>query len=154
MQVRAVAKSVRMSPRKVRLVADAIRQLSIEEAFLVLEATQNRAAGPIVKTLESAIANAVTNNNLAKDSLVIESIVVNEGQALKRFHPSSRGRVHPYKKRSSHITIVLSEKVVKKASVAKIDDKKQKENDKKETAFVKASVAKSKRSAQDKGGKK
>lgn len=110
MQVRAISKSVRMSPRKVRLVADAVRALSIDEAFLVLEATQNRAAGPVVKTLESAIANAVTNNNLDRKNLVIDSIVVNEGQAMKRFHPSSRGRVHPYKKRSSHITIVLKEK--------------------------------------------
>lgn len=146
MQVRAVAKSVRMSPRKIRLVADAIRQLSIAEAFQILEATQNRAAGPIFKTLESAVANAVTNNNLDKQNLVIESIMVNEGQALKRFHPSSRGRVHPYKKRSSHITIVLKEKAVKKAAVAKIDSKKDEKDDKKETAFVKTKAAK--------GGKK
>ncbi len=147
MQVRAVAKSVRMSPRKIRLVADAIRQLSIAEAFQILEATQNRAAGPIFKTLESAVANAVTNNNLDKQNLVIESIMVNEGAAMKRFHPSSRGRVHPYKKRSSHITIVLKEKAVKKAVVVKTDSKKDEKDDKKETAFVKTPAAK-------KGGRK
>lgn len=154
MQVRAVAKSVRMSPRKIRLVADAIRQLSIADAFQILEATQNRAAGPISKTLESAVANAVTNNNLDKQNLIIESIMVNEGQALKRFHPSSRGRVHPYKKRSSHITIVLKEKAVKKVAVAKVDNKQAKKDDKKETVFVKKTKDKSIRQAQDKGGNK
>lgn len=145
MQVRAIAKSVRMSPRKIRLVADAIRLVSIEEAFQILEATQNRAAVPIAKTLASAVANAVTNNNLDKQNLVIDSIMVNEGQAMKRFHPSSRGRVHPYKKRSSHITIVLKEKAVKKTTAvkpAKVDE---------ETKFVKtkSTIAKT-----DKGGKK
>lgn len=124
MQVRAIAKSVKMSPRKIRLVADAIRELSIEEAFLVLSATPNRAAGPVAKTLESAIANAVTNNSLDKQNLIIDKVMVNEGQAMKRFHPSSRGRVHPYKKRSSHITIVLKEKAVKVKPVVKADDKK------------------------------
>lgn len=137
MQVRAIAKSVRMSPRKVRLVADAIRQLSIEQAFIVLEATQNRAAAPLSKTLQSAVANAIMNNNLDRDNLIIESIMVNEGQALKRFHPSSRGRVHPYKKKSSHITIVLKEKAVKKPAVVKADSKKAEKDDKKETVFVK-----------------
>jgi len=149
MEVRAIAKSVRMSPRKIRLVADAVRELSIEQAFLVLSATPNRAAGPIIKTLESAVANAVTNNNLDKQNLVIESIMVNEGAAMKRFHPSSRGRVHPYKKRSSHITIVLKEKAVKKTAVVKVDDKK-------ETAFVKTKTksASAKASADKEGGKK
>src|SRR5436305_1831140 len=113
MEVRAIAKSVKMSPRKVRLVADAIRELSIIEAYQVLEATQKRSGGPLMKTLQSAVANAIINNNLDQENLVIASVMVNEGQAMKRFHPSSRGRVHPYKKRSSHITIVLKEKAVK-----------------------------------------
>jgi len=139
MEVRALAKSVRMSPRKVRLIADAIRQLSIEEAFQVLQATQNRAAGPLEKVLQSAIANATTNNNLDKNNLIIASIMVNEGQALKRFHPSSRGRVHPYKKKSSHVTIILKEKLVK-AAVLKADKAD-------ETKFIKAKTTK-------KGGKK
>lgn len=135
MQVRAIAKSVKMSPRKIRLVADAIRELSIEEAFLVLSATPNRAAGPVAKTLESAIANAVTNNSLDKQNLIIDKVMVNEGQAMKRFHPSSRGRVHPYKKRSSHITVVLREKAVKKTAVVKVakpdDNTVEKEKEKK-----------------------
>lgn len=138
MEVRAIAKSVKMSPRKVRLVADAIRQLSITEAFQVLEASQKRSGGPLMKTLQSAVANAVSNNNLDAENLMIASIMVNEGQALKRFHPSSRGRVHPYKKRSSHITIVLKEKAVKAHAVVKVKNVDSKE----ETVTVKKSAAK------------
>ena len=145
MEVRAIAKSVRMSPRKVRLVADAIRSLSIDQAYQVLEATQKRSAMPIMKTLQSAVANAVTNNNLDTNNLVISSVLVNEAQALKRFHPSSRGRVHPYKKKGSHITIVLKEKVVKAEAVAKVEKK-----DVEEAAVVKTKAVKPVRQAQDK----
>lgn len=131
MEVRAIAKSVRVSPRKVRLVADAVRNLSITEAFHVLDAAEKRAALPIAKTLKSAIANAVNNAKLDAATLTIGSIQVNEGQPLKRFQPSTRGRIHPYKKKSSHITVVLKENpkaglqagnAVKAA--AKTDDKK------------------------------
>lgn len=150
MEVRAISRSVRMSPRKVRLVADAIRKLTIAEAFQVLEATQKRSGDPIMKTLKSAIANARVNNNIDEQSLMISEVLVNEGQALKRFHPSSRGRVHPYKKKSSHITIVLKEKPVKAvptAKAVKADDKKQKivKNDK---------PAEAKTMASEEGGKK
>jgi len=107
MEIRAISKSVRVSPRKVRLVADAIRHLSIEEALKLLEATPKRAARPLTKTLQSAIANAVNNAKLEKSDLVIGSIMVNQSQALKRFRPSTRGRIHPYKKRGSTITIVV-----------------------------------------------
>jgi large subunit ribosomal protein L22 len=131
MEVRAIAKSVRISPRKVRLVADAIRNLSIEEALQVLDAAEKRAALPLAKALKSAMANAVNNAKLEKDSLSIASIQIAEGQPLKRFHPSTRGRIHPYKKRSSHITIVLQEKpgFVKAAPAVKVDDKKVKEKE-------------------------
>ncbi len=112
MEVRAIAKSVRISPRKVRLVADSIRNLSIDEAVNLLSATEKRAALPLEKALKSAIANATNNAKLETKNLVIGSIIVNEGQALKRYHPSTRGRIHPYKKRSSIITIVLKEKTV------------------------------------------
>jgi len=113
MEVRAISKSIKQSPRKMRLVADAIRNLSIDDAFHVLQATTKRASGPLEKTLLSAIANATNNAKLERNNLIIASIMVNEGQALKRFHPSTRGRVHAYKKRSSHVTIILKEKEVK-----------------------------------------
>ena len=107
MNVTAEARSVKIAPRKVRLVADSIRNLSIEQAITALNLFDKRAAGPIKKTIESAIANAVANNNLDKSSLSITEIIVNEGQALKRFHPSTRGRIHPYKRRTSHIRVTL-----------------------------------------------
>jgi large subunit ribosomal protein L22 len=118
MEVRAIAKSVRISPRKMRLVADAIRNMPIEKAYRVLEVTEQKASGPIQKTLKSAVANAVTNANLSTKNLYISSIMVNEGQVLKRFRPSTRGRIHPYKKRGSHLTIVLKEKVVSTVAAA------------------------------------
>lgn len=106
-----VAKSsVRVAPRKVRLVADAIRKLSLEDALNSLSVIKNRGGVPLAKTLRSAIANAVANNNLKQESLVIKSIDVLEAPAYKRYHPSTRGRVHPYKRKGSHITIVLETK--------------------------------------------
>jgi len=108
MEVIASSKGVRISPRKVRLVADSIRKMSAEKALGVLSQIEKRGAYPLIKTLKSAVANAV-NKGLNKDSLFIKSLEVMEGQALKRYHPSSRGRTHPYKRKSSHIKIVLSD---------------------------------------------
>jgi large subunit ribosomal protein L22 len=124
MEVRAIAKSVRVSPRKIRLVADAIRNLSIVDALHVLETAEKRAALPIAKTLKSAVANAVTNAKLDQAQLTISSIQIAEGQPLKRFHPSTRGRIHPYKKRCSHIIVVVkgSPAVAVKAAESKSDE--------------------------------
>jgi large subunit ribosomal protein L22 len=102
--------SVRVAPRKVRLVADAIRALSLEDALNALSVIKNRGGVSLGKTLKSAIANAINNNQLTQDALKIKSIDVLEASAYKRFHPSTRGRVHPYKRRGSHITIVLETK--------------------------------------------
>ncbi len=110
MQIQAISKSVRISPRKVRLVADAIRTMPIENALATLQTTQKRAAYALKKTLMSAVANATNNAKLDRANLIIARIDVSEGQALKRFHPSTRGRIHPYKKRSSHIRIILEDK--------------------------------------------
>jgi large subunit ribosomal protein L22 len=126
MQVQAISKNVRISPRKVRLVAEAIRALSLQEALVSLRMINKRAAHAIAKTLESAVANATNNAKLDKNNLRIADIEIAEGQALKRFHPSTRGRIHPYKKRSSHIRVVLEEKKVevKKAAEEKKGEKK------------------------------
>lgn len=110
MEYIAVAKSVRMGPRKVRLIADSIRKIdSIDKSLNALALLKKRAASPIEKTLKSAVANAI-NRGAKKEDLFIKSIEVMEGSALKRFRPSTRGRTHPYKKRNSHIKIVLEEK--------------------------------------------
>lgn len=110
MEISASTKSVRISTRKVRLVADSIRHLTPQEAVATLSLIRKRGAGVLTKTINSAIANAVNNHKLSPHDLVIFRLEVNEGPFLKRFRPSTRGRVHPYKKRSSHILVILKEK--------------------------------------------
>lgn len=127
MKIQAISRNVRISPRKVRLVADAIKTMPVKEALMSLRHIKKRAAFAITKTLESAIANAVNNAKLDRSVLTITDIDIAEGQAFKRFHPSTRGRIHPYKKRSSHIRVVLEESKVK---VAKNHTKENKENGK------------------------
>ncbi len=109
MEYTAVAKGIRMGPRKVRLIADSIRKIdSIDKSLNALSLLKKRAADPIEKTLKSAIANAI-NRGAKKEELFIKSIEVMEGPAIKKFRPSTRGRQHPYKKRSSHIKIILTD---------------------------------------------
>lgn len=133
MEVRAIAKAQRISPRKLRLVAEAVKHMSIDQAYATLEITDKKAALIMQKTLKSAVANAITNAKLEKDQLLIASVMVNEAPPFKRFRPSTRGRIHPYKKRGSHLTIILKEKpAVKvqadtKALVAKDTKKEKKE---------------------------
>lgn len=114
MEIIAKSNSVRISPRKVSLVTKALKNLSVEKALQVLSVTQKRASQTVAKTIKSAVANAVNNAKLNRDLLIIDRIEVSPGQALKRYHPSSRGRVHPYKKKSSHIRVILKEIELKK----------------------------------------
>lgn len=110
MNIVASSTAIKISPRKVRLVSDAIRAKSPTEALNTLSVVRKRAAWVLVKILKSALANAQNNSKAAVENLIIKEIQVTEGAALKRYHPSSRGRVHPYKKRTSHIKITLAEK--------------------------------------------
>jgi large subunit ribosomal protein L22 len=91
-----------------RLVADLIRGKSAQEAWNILEFTPKRAAGPMKKCLESAIANAQNNNELSPESLTVHRVMVDEGPTLKRFRPRARGRASAIKKRTSHITVVVA----------------------------------------------
>lgn len=127
MEVTAFSKSVQVAPRKVRLVADAIREQSIDNALASLLYLRKRGADVLEKTLKSAVANAI-DRKLSRESLIIKSIDVVEGPSYKRFHPSTRGRVHPYKKRTAHIRIVLSDD---KNSKVKIQSLKVEKEDKK-----------------------
>ena len=110
MEYRAVAKFIKISPRKVRLVADAVRKLSIEEARVSLEELNNRAAGPLLKTLNSAVANAVNNGSANKGDLTIHEINITEGVRYKRYHYAGRGRIRPYVRRTSHIYVTVADK--------------------------------------------
>lgn len=107
---KAIAKTVRIAPRKVRLVVDLIRGKKIGEAISILKFTQ-RSASPIVeKVLMSAVANAEHNFDLDIENLVVSQAFVNEGPTMKRFRPRAKGSASPINKRTSHITIVVSEK--------------------------------------------
>ena len=107
---KAEARTVRIAPRKARLVVDLIRGKSVAEALAILQFTP-RAASPIVeKVLKSAIANAEHNYDLNIENLVVKEAYVNEGPTLKRFRPRAQGAASAINKRTSHITIVVSEK--------------------------------------------
>lgn len=109
MEIISEAKFVRMSPRKVRLVANAISKIAPNAALTQLILMPKRAAKPMAKALKSAIANATVNNKVTSEKLRIKEIIVNEGARLKRFRPGARGRTRPYVKRSTHIRIVLTD---------------------------------------------
>jgi large subunit ribosomal protein L22 len=107
-QVRAVAKWVRISPRKARLVIDHIRGRTVPEARTVLAFTPRAAAREIEKVLRSAVANAEANHELIGDNLYVSEAHVDDGLIIKRWKPQARGRVARIKKRTCHITIKLS----------------------------------------------
>lgn len=110
MQVRAIAKYIRMSPRKVRLVADVVRGKPVEEALTTLRFMPSAAARVVFKVVKSAAANAENNYQMAPEDLYIARVTADEGPTLKRIRPRSRGRVSPILKRSTHITVVVDQK--------------------------------------------
>jgi large subunit ribosomal protein L22 len=110
MMVKAHSRYVRQSPYKVRRVLDLVRGLPVEEAGHLLRLTPNAAAGPIAKTLASAVANAEHNHALDAEDLFVAEAFANEGPTLKRYTPRARGRATSILKRTCHITIVVAEK--------------------------------------------
>lgn len=110
MQAKAVAKSIRIAPRKVGLVVDLIRGKNVAEAIAILQYTQRGASPVVEKVLKSAVANAEHNYELDTDNLVVSEAYVNEGATMKRFRPRAQGRASNINKRTSHITVVVTEK--------------------------------------------
>ena len=110
MEARAIAKEVRTVPRKARLVIDLIRGKSVKEADIILRNLNKESARLIHKVLVSATANAENNLGLNKDNLYVKEAFINQGKPLKRMRFGSRGHVEPIKKRTSHITIVVSDR--------------------------------------------
>jgi len=110
MEVKAEAKYIRMSPRKVRLVVRAIKELTAQQAVETLKFVNKRAAKPLSKLIQSAIANAKNNFGLKPETLRFKKIQVGEGPTLKRWRAVSRGRAHPIMKRTSHIKVILEGK--------------------------------------------
>ena len=109
MQVQAVAKYIRISPQKARLVADQIRNKPVDQALELLEYSSKKAATSIRKTLESAIANAEHNEGADIDELIVSKIHVDEGPVLKRFRARAKGRAGKILKRTSHITVEVAD---------------------------------------------
>jgi len=109
MEARAVAKYVRVSPRKARLLADAIRGKDVNEALRIVQLSSKKAARPIRKTLESAIANAENNYDVDVDELVVVQASVDMGRSLRRLRPRAYGRADIIRRPTSHITIVVGD---------------------------------------------
>ena len=109
MEVRAVAKNTGISPRKVRLLIDMVRGRKVDEALTILRFAPTPTARVVAKAVKSAAASAETNFQMTPTNLKITSIFADQARTLKRFRPRSRGRVSPILKRSSHITVIVTE---------------------------------------------
>ncbi|MNI25874.1 50S ribosomal protein L22 [compost metagenome] len=110
MQAKAAANHVRIAPRKVKLVIDLIRGKAVGDAISILNHTPKSASPILEKLLKSAIANAEHNYSLDPNKLVISEAFVNQGPTMKRFQQRAMGRASAIRKRTSHITLVVSEK--------------------------------------------
>jgi len=122
--ITASLKNYRISPRKVRLVADMIRGKNVAQAKIILVGATKAAKHPLADLLDSAVANASHNFKIAADSLFVKEIRVDQGFVLKRSQPMARGSAFPIKKRTSHVTITLA------AAEAKAPKVKAKKNNK------------------------
>ena len=138
MEVRAIEKYIRISPKKARLVADVVRGQHAVSALTTLKFMPKKAAGIISKAVNSAVANAVNNHGLVRDELVITKLTVDQGPSQKRFRPRSKGMASPLLKRTSHITVVVAGPEAKEAKKAAKEETKEA----KKTAAVKAEETK------------
>lgn len=132
MAVKAIAKGVRISPRKVSVVAALVRGRSVEDALTILEHTPRRSAVAVGKVIKSAKANADHDHGLKPNTLQITEVTVTPGPRLKRFRPVSRGQAHPYQHKTSHIRVVVDgekrevkQPASKKAATAKATAKEE-----------------------------
>jgi large subunit ribosomal protein L22 len=124
MEIKASLKHLRMSAQKVRLVADLVRKMKTDKAIAQLKFANKHAAEPLIKLIQSAIANAVSNFEADPNNLLIKEIMVNEGATLKRWTPKAHGRATPIRKRSCHIELTLGEIVdggIRQAKKSSID---------------------------------
>lgn len=128
--MKAIARNIRISPKKANLIAGLVRKKNAQEALSILKFTPKKGAKLLYKVLHSAMANAENNFKQKKDSLVIKEIIVTEGPTFKRSVPVSRGRVHPILKRNAHITVTLG---LEEGEEVKKEEEKTKETDKKTT---------------------
>lgn len=109
-EAKAIARHVRVTPRKAKLVVDLVRGKSLGEALNILAVTPNKSARVVEKVIKSAAANAENNYDMDVDSLVVSEIYADQGPVMKRFRAGAMGRASMIKKRSSHISVILKEK--------------------------------------------
>jgi large subunit ribosomal protein L22 len=109
MQVNAIAKYIRVSPQKARLVANLVKGKKVSDALSMLDFTSKASCHPISKLIHSAVASAEKREGIDIDTLVVKNICVDQGPVLKRFRPASMGRGVRIRKRTSHITVILDE---------------------------------------------
>ena len=151
-EVRAQLNYLRMAPRKVRLVTDVIKGMDYPSAKVTLENLNKRAAEPVLKVLNSAAANGHNNFNLVKDNLYVKDVLVDEGVKMKRYRPKGFGMAALIQKKTSHITLVLDEKV--KGMVRQPDKEEEKVEEPEVTEEVQAEEkAKTPEAKQDLGRK-
>lgn len=110
MEAKAIAKYVRVSPRKAGQICSLVRGKNVDEALAILKFTPRGAAADIAKVVKSAKANAENNHEMNAENLYIESIVANQGPTIKRFMPRAQGRATMIRKRTSHIEVIVKEK--------------------------------------------
>ena len=110
MEAKAIARHIRIAPRKIRVVIDLIRGRNIGDAYAILKHTPKIGSEVLLKVLESAIANAEHNYDMNSDKLYVAAAFVDQGPTLKRIHPRSRGQAFKILKRSSHVTVVVKER--------------------------------------------
>ena len=111
MEITATTKYIKMSPTKARDLANEIKGLPVSDALFITEFNARKAAIQIGKTLKSALANAEHNQGLSADQLIVKNAIVDGGPMMKRYRPRARGSASPIQKKTSHITIVLSDQV-------------------------------------------
>jgi large subunit ribosomal protein L22 len=134
MQFKVTQKNTRQTPRKVRLVANTIKDLPLDQAIKQLAVIERRATLVLLKTIKQAIANAKNNHGVDASKLAIKEILVNPGPTYKRFNPVSRGRAHSIMKRTCHISVTLEEKTEKTEEKAAKNAKKVAKVEKKTVA--------------------
>lgn len=110
MEAKAIAKYVRIAPRKIRIVVDLIRGKNVGEAFAILKHTPKVGSEVVEKVLKSAVANAEHNYDMNTDKLYVAAVFVDQGPTMKRIHPRSRGQAFKILKRSSHVSVVVKER--------------------------------------------
>ncbi len=109
MEAKAIARKIRITPQKARLVADVIRGMGVDKAITTLRFMPKKSAGIIQKVVESAVANATQDDQIDVDSLYVKKIFIDGGPSLKRIRPRAMGRATSIIKRTSHITVILEE---------------------------------------------